>query len=116
MKRFSDWLPNFLISLALLQAAACATTPRIDWGARVGSYTYDQAIVEFGPPDKSAKLKDGTLVGEWMTRRGYKSGTIHGFYGSYGIHHFDEMPSPDQYLRLTFDPENKLKEWKYLWK
>jgi hypothetical protein len=37
-------------------------TQKIDWSARVGNYTYAQAVMELGPPDKSAKLTDGTVV------------------------------------------------------
>ena len=53
-----------------LWLAGCATQ-RVDWAARVGHYTYDQAVAEMGPPDKQAKLADGTTVGEWLVNRGY---------------------------------------------
>ena len=46
------------IVFAALLLAGCVT-PKIDWAARVGNYTYDQAVMDFGPPDKSAKLSDG---------------------------------------------------------
>jgi len=55
--------------LALLAAAVlsgCATQ-RINWSARIGNYTYDQAVMEFGTPDKSTKLSDGSSVVEWLT-------------------------------------------------
>jgi len=35
---------------------------RVDWASRVGNYTLDQAITEYGPPDKQAKLTDNTVV------------------------------------------------------
>ena len=47
-----------LWSAVLLLAAGCATTG-VDWAVRVGNYTFDQAVVELGPPDKQAKLQDG---------------------------------------------------------
>ncbi len=56
--------------LLLLLSVGCAST-KIDWSSRIGNYTYDQAVIELGPPDKYAKLTDGTVVAEWMTRRGY---------------------------------------------
>jgi hypothetical protein len=38
----------------------CATP--INWQARVGVYTYDQALMDYGPPARSAKLSDGSTV------------------------------------------------------
>src|SRR5690242_15264115 len=58
----------------------CAST-KIDWNSRIGNYTYDQAVLELGPPDKDAKLTDGTVVAEWMTRRGYSGGSVGLMYG-----------------------------------
>jgi len=52
--------------------AGCATS-KIDWAGRVGNYTYDQAITELGPPDREAKLSDGTIVADWITRRAYRN-------------------------------------------
>ena len=53
----------FFALLALLGAlvvSGCVTN-RVNWNARIGNYTYDQAIVELGPPDKVAHLSvDGT--------------------------------------------------------
>lgn len=115
------------VSLFVVFLVGCATTPKIDWASRIGNYTHDQAVTELGPPDKSAKLTDGTTVAEWLTRRGYSGGYSSFDYGfNYGpdcgrwphyyygpiIHHFYEPPSPDDYLRLTFGPDGKLKDWK----
>src|SRR3989442_1020288 len=44
----------------------CAST-KIDWNSRIGNYTYDQTVVELGPPDKYAKLTDGTVRSEEHT-------------------------------------------------
>lgn len=96
--------------------AGCATR-RIDWGSRVGNYTFDQAIAEIGPPDKQAKLTDGRLVAEWLTRRGYHQVYADGFYGSpsryapYPPHYVDTF-SPDYFLRLTFGADGRLQSWK----
>ena|SRR5438045_5516589 len=100
---------------------SCAST-KIDWNSRIGNYTYDQAVVELGPPDKYAKLTDGTVVAEWMTRRGYSSGSagvVYGYaypYGGYPYHlyppYLAEPPSPDYFIRLTFGPDGKLQAYK----
>ena len=102
--------------LALLAFAGCATH-KIDWAARVGHYTYDQAVLDFGPPTKQAKLTDGTLVAEWQTQRGYAqteyiptTGYRHRYYGGYGTP--VTTSSPDVFLRLTFGPNSQLTAWK----
>ena len=100
----------------------CAGT-KIDWNSRVGIYTYDQAVTELGPPDKSAKLTDGTAVAEWMTRRGYSGGSVgfmygygypyHGYpYYHYPSYYLAEPPAPDYFIRLTFGPDGKLQAYK----
>ena len=97
--------------------AGCATQ-KIDWAGRVGQYSYDQAVIEFGPPDKQAKLGDGTVVADWMTRRGqsYTSlpSTVGYPYRYYGPVYPDyvQTSSPDFFLRLIFGPDSQLKSWK----
>ena len=94
----------------------CAST-KIDWNSRIGNYTYDQAVLELGPPDKYAKLTDGTVVAEWMTRRGYSGGSV-GFMHGYGYPYYYhpwypyyEPPSPDYFIRLTFGPDGRLRAY-----
>jgi hypothetical protein len=100
-----------VIVFVALFFAACATGPKVDWQSRVGSYTFDQAVLELGPPDKDARLTDGTRVSEWLTYRSRSGGTwvTHTRHG--WVHTLDS-PSPDYYLRLTFDPNGKLQSWK----
>jgi len=95
---------------AVLLSNGCATH-KVDWNSRAGVYTYDQTILEMGPPDKAAKLTDGTIVGEWLTYRG-DSGYAGFFPGPYYAFSTYDFPSPDRYLRLTFAPDGKLKAWK----
>jgi hypothetical protein len=112
------------VVLLLVGLAGCATH-KIDWSARVGTYTFDQAILDMGAPAKQATLKDGTVVADWMVQRGYTE-TYYApyFYPPYyGFRHryyyYGPMfggpivsSSPDVFIRLTFDPEGKLKSWK----
>ncbi|HEY5298549.1 MAG TPA: hypothetical protein VIK59_11560 [Verrucomicrobiae bacterium] len=108
MKRF------FLALLAGVLLAGCATTPRINWPARIGNYTYDQAILDFGPPDKSAKLSDGGIVAEWLTERGQRIIAPQPYFGSPGYYfgpfapNYSEMDFPPRFLRLTFGADGKL--------
>ncbi|MBI4662822.1 MAG: hypothetical protein HY735_28740 [Verrucomicrobia bacterium] len=119
MQRLISFLRFEFASVALMLLTlgwvGCATS-KIDWNTRVGSYTYDQAVLELGPAEKSETLKDGTKVAEWMTSRGYASGTMTSlgghYYGSPWIHYYSEQPSPDYFLRLTFSPDGVLRAWR----
>lgn len=104
-----------LLLLAALLLAGCATN-RVDWNARVGSFTYDQAVVELGPPDKTAKLTDGQNVAEWISRYASPSPVMvgGGFYpGPAGVSVVQTSPSYyENHLLLTFTTNNVLAAWK----
>lgn len=114
---FSLWA-----GLAVL-LAGCATH-RVDWKTRIGHYTYDRAVLDMGPPDKKETLKDGTVVAEWLTREGrnYQTvitepvypyyGYLGGGYPAFTINHY----APGAWLRLVFDPDGKLRDWKRFYK
>lgn len=106
--------------LPVLLLAGCATTPRVDWAARVGLYTFDQTVAEIGPPDKQAKLSDGSTVAEWVTQRSqtqvftgpsYAYTTPYG-YGLLPPRYVDAVNTPEYFLRLTFGPDGRLTAWK----
>jgi len=105
--------------LLFVLLAGCATR-KIDWTARVGKYTFDQTVAEIGPPDKQAKLTDGTLVAEWLTSRGYQQFYATGGYIGGPYRAWPYAPayvntySPDYFLRLTFGPDGQLQAWKKL--
>jgi len=104
-----------ILGLALV-LTGCATA-RVDWNSRVGSYTYDQAVLDMGPAERSETLSDGTKVAEWMLSRGYARGTMTSFGGYYsygypGIHYYTEQPSPDHLIRLTFSKAGVLQAWR----
>jgi hypothetical protein len=81
----------------------------------------DQTVQELGPPEKSSPMKDGTVVAEWVIRRGtmrpYPAYGLE-YPGRYrrssGVKHIDY--SPDYILRLTFGADGKLQSSKYLWR
>lgn len=117
MSRFSAMKMNlgrkiFLVGCVVILFAGCAT--RIDWNARVGHFTYDQAVSELGPPDKQAKLTDNKIVSEWITR--YNTGSSvyvgSGFYpGQVG---YVQSVGPNYYearLCLTFNTNHVLSAW-----
>ncbi len=112
---------GLVLGLVLL-GMGCASN-KVDWNSRIGLYTYDQAVVEMGPPDKSATLSDGTVVAEWMTRRGTPGGYSDVYAGGMGLYpywrgyyypptYFYDAPTPSYYLRLIFSPDRRLTEWR----
>ncbi len=103
------WLTGLITLLT-----ACATPPTIAWDARVGSYTFDTAVKDMGPPAKSATLTDGTRVAEWLAQRGTSTPTYHSFPDGRVIR-TEGTRGADQWLRLTFGADGKLKEWKRVW-
>lgn len=97
---------------AALWLAGCATQ-HVDWAGRVGHYTYEQAVLDMGPPDKQAKLADGTVVAEWLLNRGYTY--VYGAPGPYGPFWggtASAYTTPSMYMRLTFGPDSQLTAWK----
>ena len=99
--------------------AGCTSTPKVDWNSRIGTYTYDQAVTDLGPPDKTARLSDGKTVADWITRShggGVSFGVGTGFYGGGGTAVGTGVGTstgyPDRVLRLTFGPDGKLLEVK----
>jgi hypothetical protein len=115
--RARKWEPWVTLAALAVLLAGCAT-PHIDWASRVGGYTYDQAVLDIGPPDKYAKLSDNTVVAEWLTHRGYSYApapfayAYSGFYGPYYTAYYGTITTPDYFLRLTFGPDGQLKAWK----
>lgn len=108
---------SLLALVTALFLSGCATT-RVDWNSRIGHYTFDQAVIELGPPDKQARLSDGRSVAEWVTRY-QNGGTIAvgtGFHHSgypYGMSVM-QTSGPmywEHKLRLTFSAENILSTW-----
>lgn len=94
---------------------ACTSVPKVDWDSRVGSYTFDVAVKDMGPPEKSAALADGTRVADWLALRGRNNSIYHSFPDGRVVR-TEGVRDPDQLLRLTFAPDGKLKEWKRVWR
>ena len=108
------FLAAFVLALC---ATGCATKPKADWNARVGNYNFDQAVVELGPPERQSTLSDGRKVAEWVTGHSGGSGLSLGFggYGSHtgvGVSQSIGSGGYEKILRLTFDTDGKLTEWK----
>jgi len=107
-----------IFSLLLLATLlpACKSTPKVDWTRRVGNYSYDQAVAELGPPDKTAQLSDGLTVADWISHRsgGVSIGVGTGFYSGHtgvGVGQSVGTGYPDKVLRLTFGADHQLVSW-----
>ena len=76
--------------------------------------------MELGPPDKSAKLTDGTVVADWLTHRAQIIVAPEPYFAPPGCYFGPLTPMrtetcfPARYLRLTFGADGKLKAWKEL--
>ena len=109
---------KWFLPLLAAAVAGCVATSRIDWTARLGSYTYDQAVAEFGPPDKVAKLSDGAIVAEWQERPEQVIVTPGPYFAPPGYYYgsfapiYSETRFLADYLRLTFAPNGRLKQFK----
>jgi hypothetical protein len=106
----------FLVGFAAALIAGCASTPKVDWDARVGSFTYDEAVRELGPPEGVAGTSDGGTVAEWFLKRnptfsfGMGTGT-YGYHGGVGVGQSVTTGGSGQYLRLIFDATQRLVRW-----
>ena len=84
------WGRLLIIVLALV-AAGCAsaikaTVENIDWGSRIGTYSYEEARAELGDPDVISQSSEGTIA-EWVLWRSLPVSIGFGFgSGGYGHH------------------------------
>jgi hypothetical protein len=117
------------LKLCLVAVTAIFTgcsTFHAKWDARIGSYTFDQAVMDYGPPARQTRLSDSKVVAEWVSHTSY-SGTMTttgGYYRPYsrGPRHthyyytpgYINYTGPSTYedvLRLTFTTNNILFAW-----
>ena len=112
-----------LIVLALL-TGGCASGTRtvikdIDWGSRIGTYTYEEALAELGEPEVIGQSSEG-MIAEWSLWRSPAVSIGIGFgSGGYGHHTSTGVgvgtsvspPPSGEYLHLRFDKDGKLAEW-----
>lgn len=57
----------FFIIVTLLALISCRSN---NWNSKVGSYSYDNALVEHGPPEQTERMSDGNKVCRWTLARG----------------------------------------------
>ncbi len=96
--------------------SGCASTPPVNWNARIGNYTFDQAVIDLGPPDKQAKLSSGQTVAEWIHREHSSAaiGVGTGFFTpGMGVGVGESVGSGyrEHVLKLIFGPDGRLVSW-----
>ena len=113
-----------LLIVMIVLAGGCAsgtkgTVTDNDWGSRIGTYTYDEALAELGEPNMIGESSEGKIA-EWILRQSPGFSVGFGFGGgSYGHHSGTgggvgatvSPPPGGEYLRLRFDQDGKLVEW-----
>ena len=113
-----------LLIVLVLLAGGCvsgnkAVIQDIDWGSRIGTYTYEEALAELGEPDVIGQSSEG-MIAEWSLWRSPAVSIGIGFgSGGYGHHTSTGVgvgtsvspPPGGEYLRLRFDKNGKLAEW-----
>ncbi len=107
------WL---LLAAVIVVVPGCKSTPKPDWNQRIGTYTFDDAVRDLGPPASSARLEDGSTVAEWFLKYGstvsFGLGTgAYGPSGGVGVGQAVTLPPKAHFLRLVFGPEGKLQSW-----
>jgi hypothetical protein len=114
----------FLLIVLALLAGGCAsgtkaTIKDIDWGSRIGAYTYEEALAELGEPDVIGQSSEGKIA-EWVLQRSPNVSFGFGFgSGSFGRHTSTGVgvgttvspPPSGEYLHLRFNNDGKLAEW-----
>lgn len=105
-----------LVMIAWVLVSGCTTRPTVDWSSRVGSYTYDQAVLELGPPDRMTEISGGKKVADWVV--GHSSSPrfsigvgSYGRSGGVGVGTGTGGDSIEKILRLTFAPDGMLENW-----
>jgi hypothetical protein len=107
------WSLLFALAFAI---GGCATQ-HVNWQARVGTYTYDDAVREYGPPDKDSTLSDGSVIADWVVREGHNVIAPQPYLmepdnmGA-ATPAFNSAYVPTYYMQLTFGPDKRLKSYK----
>jgi hypothetical protein len=106
-------LSIFWLATVAAAIAGCVTSGA-DWNRRVGTYTYNQAVSELGPPAKQETLADGRVTVEWVTRYNISAASPE-LDSSFQYHTASPIRTENDYriskLRLTFTTNSLLTDW-----
>lgn len=110
-----------LLLLVGILLAGCASQKMPDLKSQIGIITYDEVLIELGPPNHVATLDNGGRVAQWLqyTSRVYSTpGLAYGGWGPWGPGFGTPAVSstPAVYLLLTFGPDSKLQSVRHQYK
>ena len=117
MHRRRDFAVRTVLGMILgVVLVGCETYGKADWKARLGHYTWDQAIEELGPPESEARTSDGSRVADWILSRSrtYSTAVRGPLFWSWSGQ--DITTTAENHLLLTFDAQGRLKAWKRIYK
>jgi hypothetical protein len=61
--------PELIVIRSVLDIAYTKTNiKKIDWGSRIGTYTYEEALAEMGEPNVMGESSEGKIA-EWVLQR-----------------------------------------------
>lgn len=105
--------------LALMAALCLGCAPKLldKYKSRIGTLTYDQALLELGPPNHVADLDGGGKVADWLQQgsRVYSTPSTSVMVGPWPggvmMNSGGNIGStPSVYLFLTFGPDHRLSD------
>jgi hypothetical protein len=109
-----------LLSLMLIISVACSgpqgPTKAEIWNSRIGTYSYAEAVGEFGPPDNKETLGDGVVVAAWISMKKNRSTTtpVKNLYTGKTMYYRSSGGGiKTKKTILTFGEDKKLKAWKF---
>lgn len=105
----------FVLGLVAALCLGCASKVLDKYKSRIGTMTYDQALLELGPPNHVADLDGGGKVADWLQQssRVYSNPSTSVMVGSWpnGVvmnTGGNVGSTPAVYLLLTFGPDHRL--------
>ena len=111
--RIMGWCVSLMAATLLL---GCATSSPARWDHRIGTYSWEDAVAELGPPDRVTEETGGVKVAEWIQSRtegmlAPSSPSVPLREQTLGTSNTSGTVAPAKILRLSFTPDGKLLDW-----
>jgi hypothetical protein len=105
------FFPLFVLT-CLLSLSGCSTER--EWNSRIGNYTYDEMVSDYGAALTATKSADGTIA-QWVVYREREHGEDR--HEASNFHHRPHRRSgpiwkTDYLYEMTFDSEGRLRSWR----
>lgn len=108
-----QWCGGLLVAALV---TGCSTTSSVNWDKQVGTYSWEDALADLGPPDQVTDQPGGIKQATWAKERtvglppaadtpAYVRGESMSASQTYG------SSAPAKILQLSFTPDGKLFDW-----